>query len=211
MKKLLCLFVCTIMLFSLISCEISHTIGEEQTIGSEYNNGKITFGQNVITGALTPSLSVKETSGGDWLAVNDTYDLVANVNWEPGYTVARTIKIANDGVLAFNWKLSFNFDGEFTELADYIDVYVKSGKDVYPESRDDLSLLENYGTLSSFTTLGGGVLQPEESDFVTIVFKMQEDAPASLQNLDLGAKASVIVATTQVVSESDSFNSAYQQ
>ena len=213
MKKLLCLIICTIMLVSLASCEISHQIADDHidSIGSDFTQGEITFGQNVITGALTSAISVKETLGGDWQTVSDTYDLVANVLWEPGYTLARTIKVDNTGVLAFGWKLSFNIIGEFTELADYIDVYVKSGKDVYPENRDDLSRLENYGALSSFTTLGGGSLKAEESDYVTVVFKMREDAPASLQNLDLGAKVSVLLVTTQVLPENDSFNSAYQQ
>jgi hypothetical protein len=43
--------------------------------------------------------------------------------WEPGYSVARHIKISNEGSLALKYKLTITANGEVSELADVIDVY----------------------------------------------------------------------------------------
>ena len=66
--------------------------------------------------------------------------------WEPGYTVARHLKIENKGTLALNYKLAIIPHGEVSKLADVIDVYYIPGS-LQVDRDTDLSAY-NKGTLS---------------------------------------------------------------
>ena len=122
--------------------------------------------------------------------------------WEPGYTEARHIKIENVGTLALAWTLAIVPNGEVSELADVIDVYIY-GANKYAASnakqvadRDNLDSFQYVGTLTEVLSTGiaSGKLYAEAStgkytfDSMTIVLKMRESAGNEYQN-----KSSVLI------------------
>ncbi len=133
--------------------------------------------------------------------------------WEPGYTVAKHIKISNKGNLALKYELDFMLNGPLGKLAEVIDVYfVDRGKQV--ANRTDVNGLKEVGTLKAF--LEKTVANPEkgellkgESDIVTIVLKMQETAGNAYQNQNVGDGLTVAIFATQYTYEKDSFDDQY--
>ena len=62
--------------------------------------------------------------------------------WEPGYTVARHVRIGNRGNLALKYEIRVMADGEVSELADVIDVYyIEGGQKL--DSRDQLEQMNS--------------------------------------------------------------------
>ena len=142
--------------------------------------------------------------------------------WEPGYTEARHINIENVGTLAFNWKLAIIPNGEVSELANVIDVYIY-GANKYAASNAkqvvdrDVSKFQYAGTLAEVlrTGIASGKLYAEAStgkytfDSMTIVLKMREEAGNEYQNLSIGTNFSIKVIATQLAHETDSFDKNY--
>ncbi len=150
-----------------------------------------------------------------------------NTLWEPGYVEAKHIMVANEGTLAFNYKLRIVANGVVSKLADVIDVYV-----VGTEKDSDGNMIDatkavdrdNLGTWMGTLTqvLGSGVsssnalyrhvngsLQAGETDTWTLVLKMRESAGNEYQNLSIGTSFSVELLATQMASEEDSFGADY--
>lgn len=140
-----------------------------------------------------------------------------NTLWEPGYVEAKHIMVANEGTLAFNYKLRIVANGVVSKLADVIDVYyVKDATEAV--DRDNLGTW--MGTLTQ--VLGSGVsslnalyrhvngsLQAGETATWTLVLKMRESAGNEYQNLSIGTSFSVELLATQMASEKDSFDENY--
>ncbi len=138
-------------------------------------------------------------------------------NWEPGYAVAKHLKVSNEGTLALNYQMRIVADGVVTKLADAIDVYVVAGDDVKALTRADLDTLEPIGTLTEVLgtdknlskTIKGSIKAGEEADVYTLVLKMNENAGNEYQAMDLGCTFSVELLATQMSDESDSFGNTY--
>ena len=158
------------------------------------------------------------------------YDL-----WEPGYTVARYVQIANVGNLAFRYQLNIIPSVADTEsavnLADVIDVYMfmLNPEEPLQLSRAAIEGATPVGTLASLMAdpdgAAHGVLLPAEGEGATnvnednnprgsveyaIVLKMQESAGNEYQNLSVGGGSmSVQLLATQYTWENDSFDHTY--
>ncbi len=135
------------------------------------------------------------------------YDL-----WEPGYTVARHVKISNAGSLALKYQLSVVANGEVSSLADVIDVYYLDPARQVGE-RDALDADMRLGSLSEvlagLDTTASGSLGAGESHVVTLVLKMRESAGNEYQNKSIGTDFRIVLAATQKDSESDTFGDDY--
>ncbi len=135
--------------------------------------------------------------------------------WEPGYTVAKHIKISNEGNLALKYQLDFILSGAVGKLAEAIDVYFADPA-VQVAQRTDIKSLTKKGTLKAF--LEGSKISPEkgvlaggDSVMVTIVLKMQEDADNNYKNTSVGDGLTIRLNATQNTVESDSFDNQYDK
>ena len=130
--------------------------------------------------------------------------------WEPGYTEARHIKIANEGTLALKYAIKIIPDGEFSKLADVIDVYYAD-----PAVKADRTLagLTKLGTLTEvigdMASTATGSLKADENHLITLVLKMQESAGNEYQDMSIGTTFSVQLIATQETYEDDSFDDLY--
>ncbi len=131
--------------------------------------------------------------------------------WEPEYTEAKHIKIANTGSLAFKYEVRIEAEGEVSKLAEVIDVYY-SDPAVQLDSRDELG--SKIGTLADVLkgdTIATGSLLGGDDVVVTILLKMQEDANNDYQGLSIGSTFAVKVIATQMTYEEDSFGDDYDK
>lgn len=156
--------------------------------------------------------------------------------WEPGFTEVKYVKIANDGTLAFRWKLSIIPNQQVpageVNLADVIDVYMIP---VTVEPTREILKADTYkvGNLTSLIEDGDGAaygimlpaagkgsddvtLDPADANITTegsveycIVLKMQESAGNEYQDLSVGEGFSVQLLAMQYTYENDSFDNQY--
>ncbi len=132
--------------------------------------------------------------------------------WEPGYTVAKHIKISNNGSLALKYQVSFKLDGAIGKLAEAIDVYFIDPASAIT-TRSDVDNLTSIGTLNNFLTgdVVFGELEAGKSNMVTVVLKMKEEANNDYQNKSVGDGLTIIINATQDTVESDSFDNKYDK
>ena len=133
--------------------------------------------------------------------------------WEPGYTVARHVRIGNRGNLALKYEIRVMADGEVSELADVIDVYyIEGGQKL--DSRDQLEQMNRIGTLADILAdpaVANGHISAGEAEVATIVLKMQETADNKYQGMSIGTEFSIELVATQYTEEHDSFNDQYDK
>ena len=130
-------------------------------------------------------------------------------NWEPGYAVARHIRVKNNGTLALKYRLEIAAEGEVSKLAEAIDVYAfANGQQL--ANRTELAAENRVGTLAE--VLAGNAAVPYENhisagklQMVTVALKMQEDAGNEYQGLAIGSAFSVKLLATQYTEENDGF------
>ena len=150
------------------------------------------------------------TDVADWTNAASGPLYTADQIWEPGYTDAKHLMIANEGTLALKYQLAIVPNGEVSALADVIDVYyIEGGLEI--ADRADLAGLEPIGTLSDLINTGiqRGSLTAGENLVVTIVLKMQEEAGNEYQNLAIGSDFAINLIATQYTYEEDSFDNSY--
>ena len=145
-----------------------------------------------------------------------------NDKWEPGYVEAKHIKIANEGSLAFKWRLLIVPSGEVQELADVIDVYYVEGatqltREILASATPVCTLRE---LINDVDGAAHGALLPEgetatdEYERVsevtaTLAFKMRDDVDNYYQGMSIGTDFSLQLMATQYAYESDSFDNQY--
>ena len=134
-----------------------------------------------------------------------------NTLWEPGYTEARHLKIANEGTLALKYQLAIIPNGDVSELADVIDVYYQSPATQIDADRANLGT--KVGTLADVIRTGihDGALTAGTAYTATIVLKMQESAGNEYQDKSIGTSFSIQLIATQMASENDSFGPDYDE
>ena len=145
-----------------------------------------------------------------------------NEKWEPGYVEAKHIKIANEGSLAFKYKLYVVPNGTVDILADVIDVYYIEGAKQL--TRTDLAGVAPVGTLRDMinevdgaahgTLLPVGETATSTDERVgevtaTIAFKMREGAGNEYMNKSIGTNFSIQLLAIQYTFEDDSFDNQY--
>lgn len=191
----------------------------------------VTSANNVIqTGTLDVGFQWAEGNEDPSTATwNDVEGALFNyANWEPGYAVAKHLKISNNGSLGLNYKVRIFANGVVSDLAEVIDVYVVAGA-VDAMDRNTLKGLEPVGTLTQVLLASGaddaeneadkgydvselikGSLDVDADDHVyTLVLKMNENAGNEYQDMDLGCTFSVQLLATQMAAEEDSFDNQY--
>lgn len=181
----------------------------------------VTSSGNVIqTGTLDVAMYWAEgdedpTAVSEWTDAS-TGAIFNNDKWEPGYSEAKHIKIANEGTLALKYQMRILANGVVSELADVIDVYYFD--DAKQLSRADFVDANKLGTLTEVLNAAhaknisntiAGSLESGKTKTVTLAFKMQEGAGNEYQNLSIGTDFSIQLLATQYTSENDSFDNLY--
>ena len=181
----------------------------------------VTSSGNVIqTGKLDVAMYWAEGNE-DPAAVSEWNDasigaIFDNDKWEPGYSEAKHIKIANEGTLALKYQMRIIANGVVSELANVIDVYYFD--EAQQLSRDSFVEANKLGTLAEVLNVAydknisktiSGSLEEGTSKTVTLAFKMQESAGNEYQEMSIGADFSIQLLATQYTSEEDSFNNQY--
>ena len=192
-------------------------------------------GNKINTGTLKVDLLHKVD--GDWISVkeNPEHKIFDYKKWEPGYTRVETLKVANNGSLALQYKLSLEV-AEGTALtgkngenaADVIDVYVTYA-DTNETAYSDITASADWvrkGTLTEVMQnpsafLGGELLPTGKvldgteaattavgNQVLKIALHMSENAGNEYQDLKVGDVYVNLIAT-QWDSEMDSFGNGY--
>ena len=127
LTSLLCMVLCVTMFFGTSYAWFT----------SEVNN----TANEIYIGTL--DVELEKQVGGAWKSLSELTDganttklFDNNIRWEPGYTALETIKVVNEGDLAFKYVLSFT-DGSLAEesklsienVAKYFDVWVYDHRD----------------------------------------------------------------------------------
>ena len=171
--------------------------------------GKLDVEMSWADGSLDPNADTTEWKDASSGPIFDY------ANWEPGYAVARHLKITNAGTLALNYQMRIVANGVVSELADVIDVYYFAEDEAL--ERGDIADAEYLGTLTEVLgtqkniakKINGSLEAGDPSDIHTIVLKMNEEAGNEYQNMDLGCTFSVELIASQMTAESDSFDDQY--
>ena len=187
----------------------------------------ISGGNTITAGSLKVDLLHKAED--KWISIkkHPNHKIFDYDNWEPGYTRFETLKIANLGNLALQYKLSIEVDNAVTgangeNLADVIDVYVVDGENTSSSSWTYKgTLTQVMRNPSSF--IGGQLLPADEvldanaaasvavgERIVSIALRMQESAGNKYMNLSVGNICVNLVAT-QWSYEEDSFTPDYDK
>lgn len=142
------------------------------------------------------------------------------MNWEPGQTHIKYIKIANRGNLSFKYSLNVISNGTDEDLGKVIDVYFDSAPSSPLVNFAELKAqIQKIGTLSDTynSSIKNSVLLPNgsESDeysvgseIFTLALHMQEEAGNEYQDKILGS-FDLILTATQFTAEHDSFGNDY--
>lgn len=205
--SVLSLFLCFTMLVGTTFAWFTDSIVSD---GNIIQTGELKVGFQWAEGTVNPSEA-------DW---NDVSGAIFNyANWEPGYAVAKHLRVSNEGTLALNYQMRIVADGIVSKLADKIDVYYFSEERAV--SREDVenaeergeklgTLTEVLGTDKNLSKCVKGDLNVGDSaDIHTIVFKMNVNAGDEYKNMDLGCTFSLELLATQKAEENDSFGSDY--
>ena len=186
----------------------------------------VTTGKNkIVAGNLDVELYVKDADSNSYVAVDETTSLFdESALWEPGYTQAVYLKVANVGALALKYQLAVNViseqkgtnvAGEEFSLSDYL-VFgqaVNAAEVTYATREEAWAAAGNTQGLNDYS--GEGHLKAGEEGFVALVVYM----PTSVGNeanhktnttppsIDLG----ITLIATQDAVERDSFNNEYDK
>ncbi len=173
-------------------------------------------GNKIVSGTLKVDLEVLDKEDG-WKSVKESNAPIFDyVDWEPGYTDVKILKVENEGSLALKWKAKFVSEDELTALADVIDVYVlpSATELTYPTDRDLESIgYEKVGTVRDFVntieTTTTGKLQKDEVAYLGLALQMRTSAGNEYQDMDLGGVFDIQIVAAQLESEADSFGPNY--
>ena len=190
-------------------------------------------GNQIVAGNLKADLIHVDDGKEVSIKGNPDHKIFDYDKWEPGYTVMETLKVVNNGNLAFKFRLDAVADGYITgpngeKLADVIDVWVYEGEGIpattsFAEMTEDAAW-RNAGSLSALMAdpdgIAHGVLLPENTTpangepvkevQMTVVLHMQESAGNAYQGLTLGDLNFTLMAA-QYTYEEDSFGSDYDE
>ena len=149
--------------------------------------------------------------GASWTDASEG-SIFNNKLWEPGYTDAKHILIANEGTLALKYELAIIPNSEVTKLADVIDVYYYADAKQITD-RSDLDESMKIGTLAELISTGirTGSLAANASHSFTLVLKMQESAGNEYQDMAVSDGFAIRLLATQFTAEEDSFDEFYDE
>ncbi len=148
-----------------------------------------------------------------------------NDKWEPGYVEAKHVKIVNEGNLALKYKLVITPNGDFSELAEKIDVYfIPTATKLTREELNTTYAGFKVGTLADMIvdpdgSARGFLLVDDQSTedvlenvtAVTIALKLREDTGNDYMEKSIGTDFSIKLYATQYTAEEDSFDDQYDK
>lgn len=226
---------------ALIMSALSLLMCVSMFIGSTFAwfTDEVTSANNKIeAGTLKIDLLVRDNSGA-YTSIKDSQAPIFDYElWEPGYTEAVNVKVANLGSLALQYDLQIVTEGlvgAFMDneimLSDAIDVYY-AAKEVVMSDRAAFNAAVTNGDLALVGTLtdvifGGNMIKDKllpgfdkagnpinadgSVDYATIVLKMRESAGNEYQGLSVGNKFDLKLYATQYTYEEDSFDNQYDK
>lgn len=200
-------------LMSLLLC-CSMLVG---TTFAWFTDSVTSTGNKIQAGTLKVDLELLDKTSGTWSSIKNSQTALFDYeNWEPGYMMAKVLKVENEGSLALKWVAKFNSAVALTALANVIDVYVRPSETEigYPGERS-LDGYTKVGTLNQFiNTLSNttyGTLEHGQAAYLGIALKMQETAGNEYQDMDLGGAFDIQIFATQHTAEFDSFDNQYDK
>ena len=119
--------------------------------------------------------------------------------WEPGYTEMRYFNVKNNGEYDFTYQLQAVPEGQFSTLAEVIDVfYLIAPEKTYADRDEFLTTAVYAGTLSELTNgiIAEGALQKGANETVAVALRMQENAGNVYKGVALGEFSLVFIAGT---------------
>lgn len=184
-------------------------------IGSTYAwfSDSVTSGNNKIqAGSLDVDLELLNKDG-SWSSIGDSKKAIFDYDrWEPGYTDVMILRITNKGSLALKWVAKLVSQLELSELADVVDIYIKTDAASYSSEESELSTWTKLGTIADYVNtaekLTNGILKSGESECFGIALQMHRDAGNNYKDLSLGV-FDISIFATQYAYESDSFGNDY--
>ena len=220
MKKLkLGFLTCTVAIIALLTSLIGATYAWFTDTESSDGN-LIASGSFDVTAYWVEGTADPENATWNTLSTAPVFDYD---RWEPGYVESKHIKVANEGNLAFTYRLDIIPSAQVSELADVIDVFYFENATKL-NTRSDVNNGVSLGTLAEVLAneeaLLSGVLLPANetavseneivgSKAITIALKMREELGNEYQNMTLGSDFSIRVIANQYSFESDDFGNDY--
>ena len=130
----------------------------------------------------------------DWVSIKSNNEPIFDYSlWEKGYTDVKILRVENEGDLAIEWQAVYGSQKELSELAQAINVYLKTSNEPfsYPATREELADWNTWqGTLDQFiqdiSTILLGELKGGESAYLGIALQMQTDADDDKYGLTIG-------------------------
>ena len=182
-------------------------------------------GNKIQAGELNITLS-ELNSEGNYVEVGES-PIFESELWEPGYSDAAVLKVANEGSLALEWRLDLvNKGGEAGILGEVIDVYAKvsegSAITTVPTSLE-AAQADGYtlvGTLNELMAdadgAAHGILYAADNTaaggyseaYAGVVLHMRESADNDYQGLSVGTTFDIVLNATQYTYEEDGFGSS---
>ena len=190
-----------------------------------FTDSATSSGNVIKAGTLDVALEYKNPGESTWLDASNGA-IFDYSYWEPGYTMAKDVRISNNGTLDLKFVLNIlpsekPAAGE-VDLAEVIDVYMLKGELTETDREKVLESATPVGTLASLIAENDGAAHGKlyaasnadgttkfSSETYTIVLKMQESAGNEYQGQSVGGSFAVQVLATQLISESDSFDDEY--
>lgn len=209
---------------NLILCVLAMIFSLAMMVGTTFAwfTDSVTSSGNIIaSGTLDVTMEYKDKlSDANWKDAS-TNAIFNHENWEPGYKEVKYIKVANEGTLAFKYKINIYpnivpTDGE-VNLSDVIDVYLVDVADDGTQSvaKTDLVAANYINTMTevmkSDEFIYDGQLESKKSNIVAIVLKMKETAGNEYMGLSAGDGFTVQLLATQLAYEEDSFDDKYDE
>jgi len=225
------------LLMSVVSLMLCFTMLLGTTFAWFTDNAAST-GNKIQSGTLKIDLEL--LGAGGYTSVRGMTDPIFNYDkWEPGYTVVKTMKIANEGSLALKYQLNVTAspvdtaEKKNSSLANVIDVYMCFGESTAVKAADlaDTTKWWKCGTLAEMMAKPEGFTQgkllPVGADttgitlggengivvgevIASVALHMQETAGNEYQDLDLGG-IDINLLATQFTYEEDTFDDQYDK
>ena len=176
-----------------------------------------TSSQNKVqSGRMKVDLQMLNEGTDEWTSVNG--EDAPMFNYGAGalaQTDVKILQVKNDGELALKWQARIVCDEALSDLAQVINVYVKTSNTsfAYPTDKENLDAeWKLVGTLDEFIhnipAFVYGDFLPAESDYFGIALRIQSGAGDEYQDVTLGA-FNIEIRTLQMSHEADFFDNLY--
>ncbi|RAQ30064.1 hypothetical protein DPQ25_00715 [Hydrogeniiclostridium mannosilyticum] len=219
---------------ALLASILSVVLCAAMLIGSTFAwfTDSVTSGHNkIVAGNLDVELEYWDEETQQYVSAKDAVLFDETTQWEPGHAEIVYLKVSNKGNLAlkyrlstidtFEYRYSYNRDGEPILLSDYLELGIvadkNAAKGTFAKREDALKAITESVDYDSFTqekTLLPAKDGQESADYLAFLVYMPETVGNEANHVGDDApwiRFSLAVTATQVESESDSFGNDYDK